>query len=409
MAVTSTTAASASSSSVSAKDTTGGLATKQTPPSRGIDLLTGPEGEVLGVTVSPVMQLYATVDQLVAASRVVALPVDKRYMLAGKVAAVPDEHPRLVERLASGVATALTEAGALNALYLLETCKELVPGFEKCIPSGRLDQAAELSPHARVKAAIQKGEKPAEWTQAAQRAAPASVVLFQPEVEEEEGSLLDDAGRAVGDATKFVGGAAFGGVGLVTDTLGLTDNAEDELAAGAEDAVDLVGDGINTVVDTVDNGIEGTADDFAEKGVVGAVGDGVNDAADLITDFTIDAVTGIAGGVKNALDWISGDKDRAGIQGPITHKVAIVVAELIGEEKSLGLRIENRIVTSYTKPEAGNFGWKQGDCIIGVGRELVHTQEAMLASIAEAKKALQTSGTPIRFLVERLDHRPAGF
>ncbi|CAE6914252.1 unnamed protein product [Symbiodinium natans] len=86
--------------------------------------------------------------------------------------------------------------------------------------------------------------------------------------EEEETDLLTETGRAVGDATKFVGGAAFGGVGLVTDTLGITKNAEetrwvvdcfdtlkpltDKLAATAEDAVDLVGSGVSSVVGAVD-------------------------------------------------------------------------------------------------------------------------------------------------------------
>ncbi|CAL1143399.1 unnamed protein product, partial [Cladocopium goreaui] len=80
------------------------------------------------------------------------------------------------------------------------------------------------------------------------------------------------------DATKFVGGAAFGGVGLVTDTLGITKNAEDHLIKGAEDAVDLVSHGVGSVVDAVDNGLDGTAKELQRKGVVGAVGDGVADA-----------------------------------------------------------------------------------------------------------------------------------
>lgn len=372
-----------------------------------MDLLTGPEGEVVGVTISPVMELYSVIDRFVATPRVIALPVAQRFALAGKFAAVPDEHRRIVEKLASSVATSVTEAGALNALYLLETCKELVPGFDKAMPEGRLQSAAELSPHQRVQAAVLLDQKPPEWSQAAQQQAPSQVVLFNTDGEEdfEDKGLVYDAGRVVGDGAKFVGGAALGGVGLVTDTLGLTKGAEDDLADTAEDAVDIVGDAANAVVDTLDSGLDGTAQDFEKKGVAGAVGDGVADAADLMTDFVGGAVEGIAGGVRSALDFLAGDEQAQGASQ--MHRVAIVQGELFGEERSLGLRIENRIVTALTKPQAAKLGWRIGDCIIGVGEKPVASQEAMLAVIAEKKEALKCLGAPIRFLVERLGPRPA--
>lgn len=203
-------------------------------------------------------------------------------------------------------------------------------------------------------------------------------------------------------------------MGLITDTLGLTKNAEGELAQGAEDAVDLLGDGFGAVVDTIDAGLDtvgdtiaGTGDEIAEKGVIGAVGDGVVDAVDMVTDFVGDAVDGIAGGVKDVLNWVSGESPTEADQFS-THRVAIVVGELIGDEKSLGLRIENRVVTAFTKPQAEQLGWRLGDSIIAVGMAQVVTQEEMLAQIASAKEALKSEGTKIRFLVERLGARPAG-
>mmetsp|Transcript_118031 Transcript_118031/g.252109 ORF Transcript_118031/g.252109 Transcript_118031/m.252109 type:complete len:472 (+) Transcript_118031:51-1466(+) len=373
--------------------------------SRGIDLITGPEGDIMGFAISPAAQLYTMVDQLLATPRIIALPVAERYALAGKVAAVPSEFPRLIERLASALATCQSEAGALNALYLLETCKELVPGFKEAIPPERLSTAAELSAHQRVQSAVLHDQKPPEWEAAAKRGPQASVVLL-PQEEESDG-LVYEAGRAVGDATKMVGGAALGGVGLVTDTLGLTKDAEGALADTAEDAVDLLGDGVGAVVGTIDEGIGGTADDLAEKGVVGTLGDGVADAHDLLSDFVGDAVHGIAGSVRGMLDWATGDQsDNA--QQHQTHRVAIVVAELFGEEKSLGLRLENRVLTGFTKPEAEKLGWKLGDCVVGVGNGLVHSQDEMLAAISASKGALRETGVAIRFLVERLGPRPEG-
>eukprot|EP00933_Yihiella_yeosuensis_P061747 TRINITY_DN64586_c0_g1_i1.p1 TRINITY_DN64586_c0_g1~~TRINITY_DN64586_c0_g1_i1.p1 ORF type:complete len:440 (-),score=109.66 TRINITY_DN64586_c0_g1_i1:84-1403(-) len=372
--------------------------------SRGIDLITGPDGELLGFSVSEAAQLYQTVDRIISSRRILALPLADRYALAGKVAAVPAEHGRLVEKLASSVATSISEAGSLNALYLLEICKELVPKFKEAIPEGRLEKAAELSPHSRAQAAVLLGEKPKEWELADKQGGGQVVMMLPQDHYEEDEGIVTEAGRAVGDATKFVGGAAFGGVGLITDTLGITDDAENELAETAEDAVDLVGDGVNAVVDTVGEGIDGTADDFAEKGVVGAVEDGMADAVDLVSDFVDNAMHGIAGGVRDALDWVSGEEAP---QNYSTHKVAVVVGELFGEERSLGLRLENRVVTRFTKPEAQRLGWKLGDCIMGVNLVQVNTQDEMLAQIAQHKEALKTSGTPIRFLVERLGEKPS--
>jgi len=306
-------------------------------------------------------------------------------------------------KLASTVATSISEAGALNALYVLDIAKELVPGFREKIPEGRLEKAAELSPHPRAQAAVLKGEKPREWARADQ-ANPSQVILLPQEEEEEESDLLTETGRAVGDATKFVGSAAFGGVGLVTDTLGITEGAEEELGNTAEDAVDLLGDGVHTVVSTLDHGLDGTADDLHRKGVVGAVGDGMADAVDMVSDFARDAVMGVAGGVQGLLDFVA-DSDQKP-QAPESHMVAIVVAELFGEERSLGLRIENRVITNFTKQEAAKLGWRLGDCIVGVNTQQATSQEVMLAGIAQAKEALKQSGTPIRFLVERLGRKP---
>lgn len=398
--------AAAEPSAAASSSPAAGTVAEHKAPSRGVDLITGPDGEIRGISVSPVAQLYGIVDRFVGSPRLIALPTEQRFALAGKVAAIPSEHARLVERLASSVATSATEAGALNALYLLETCRELVPGFGDAVPEGRLGKAAELSPHGRVQAAVLLGEKPAEWAQAQQRGAQSSVILLD-QGEEDDPGLVYEAGRAVGDATKFVGGAALGGVGLVADTLGVTENAEGALAEAAEDAVDIVGDGVNAVVDGIDTGISGTATDIQEKGLAGTVGDGMADAVDMVADFVGDAVHGIAGGVRGALDYLSGEGGD-GHPGIATHKVAIVVAELFGEERSLGLRLENRVVTKFTKPEAEGLGWRLGDCIVAVGPGVVATQDGMLAAIARAKEALKAEGTPIRFIVERLGDRPAG-
>lgn len=372
--------------------------------SRGLDLITSPEGEVVGFAVSEVMQVYTMIDRIVGSHRIFALPTAERFAVAGKIASVPAEHGRIIEKLASTVATSMTEAGALNSLYLIDIAKELIPGFKDAIPSGRLEKAAELSPHSRAQAFVLLGEKPMEW-QLVERQGPGTTVVMLPE----DPDLFVEAGRAVGDVTKFVGGAALGGVGLVTDTLGVTRNAEDELVAVAEGAVDIVGDGIHSVVTGIDEGIDGTADEIHKKGVIGAVGDGMVDAVDMVTDFASDVVNDIAGGVRGILDFVTGSEETRAPALPSseTHRVAIVVGELFGEERSLGLRLENRVVTRFTKPEAEKLGWKLGDCIIGVGPQPVATQDAMLAAIAVEKEALKSSGAQIRFLVERPGARPA--
>jgi hypothetical protein len=398
--------ASPSSLEVSTGDATA-VQTKSAVGAAGVDLLTGPDGDVRGFSITPAAKLYAVVDQLVANPRLIALPVAQRYALAGQVAAVPTEHARLIERLAAHVGTSLSENGALNALFVFDVCKDLVPGFAAAIPPGRLEQSAELSPHERVRSAVLQGQVPPEWEEAKHRATPSSVVLLG----QEEPNLISKAGRAVGDATKLVSGVALGRVGFVTDSLGITRNAEGTLAGKAEGAVDLVGQSVGTVVDTIDGGLEGTTDDVNEKGVVGAVGDGVADAVDMVTDLVGDAVNGIAGGVRKSLNFLARDQDSSRYGGGAslyqTHRVAIVVGELFGEERSLGLRIENRVVTSFTKPDAERLGWKLGDCIAGVGQSEVSTQDDLLAAIAEGKVKLKTSGTPIRFLVERLGAKPA--
>jgi len=43
--------------------------------SRGIDLITGPQGELVGFAVTQVAQLYTTVDRIVMSQRILALPV----------------------------------------------------------------------------------------------------------------------------------------------------------------------------------------------------------------------------------------------------------------------------------------------------------------------------------------------
>ncbi|CAE8637188.1 unnamed protein product [Polarella glacialis] len=127
-----------------------------------------------------------------------------------------------------------------------------------------------------------------------------------------------------------------------------------------------------------------------------------------MSDFVGDAVHGIAGGVRGALDWVTGEESSAGAETDVhaTHKVVIGVAELFGEERSIGLRLEERLVTRFTKPEAEKLGWRLGDCIIGVGSQPVRSQDEMLTAIAEGKEALKANGTPIRFLVERLGPKP---
>ncbi|CAE6914234.1 unnamed protein product [Symbiodinium natans] len=95
------------------------------------------------------------VDRILSSQRMLVLPLSDRYSLAGKVAAVPDEHGRLIERLASATATSFSE----RAVYVYQ---ELVPGFKEKIPEGRVEQAAELSPHSRAKDYVLKGHRPPE-------------------------------------------------------------------------------------------------------------------------------------------------------------------------------------------------------------------------------------------------------
>lgn len=382
---------------------------------RGIDLLTGPEGEI-AIAIGPVAQLYSMVDQILSARRILALPIAEKYGLAGKVAAVPDEHPRLVERLLAGVSSSPTEAGSLNALYLIETCKELVPGFKDKVPEERLVKAAEMSPHQRTQAVMLLGQKPAEWTRAESEGAGTQIMLLH---HEEEKGILEEAGEMVGDGARFVSGTALGGVGAISDGLGITRNAHEELTLAGEDAVDLmgetVGDAVDLVGDTaygvveaVDGGIDGTADDFHEKGVAGAVGDGMADAVDLVSDFVEDAVHGVAGGVRWTLNQLAGEEEEEDEDDRFaTHKVLIQVGELFGAEKSLGLRLENRIVTKLTMQEATILGWKLGDTIVGMASGPVNSQEELLTRIGLAKHELKTNGVPMKFVVERIGRRPA--
>ena len=134
-------------------------------------------------------------------------------------------------------------------------------------------------------------------------------------------------------------------------------------------------------------------------------------------------------------------------------KVKIVIAELFGAEKlqtkrpkcpclpsqldttlssvrTLGLRIESRVVTAFTKEEASlhllfceaamaqtaeavRLGWRLGDCILAVGRQRVPTQaddricsirslvqsveEALLAGISGCKEACNPPIVGCRF------------
>lgn len=349
------------------------------------------------------------IDRIVGMQRVFALPVAERYAVAGRIAALPAEHARLAERLASALATSLTEAGALNALYVLELCKELVPAFKAHVSDERLSRAAELCPHERAKAAVLRGELPAEW-ESAKAAAPAPQLVLLPQDEDDDVDVsvnmgfIAGAADTVSDATRFVGGAALGGVGLMTDVLGLTTGAEVALASTAEDAVDVVGDGVHRVAVAVDDGIGDTVDDVTRKGVVGAVGDGVADAVDIVSDFVGDGVHCIAEGVGSLLDWATGREEQpsAGM-----HRLMVQVAELFGEERSLGLRLENRVVTKFTKPEAESLGFRLGDAIMAVGARVVNTQEELLEAIVEAKDALKNNGSPVRFVVERLGPLPS--
>eukprot|EP00928_Gymnodinium_smaydae_P029544 TRINITY_DN22215_c0_g1_i1.p1 TRINITY_DN22215_c0_g1~~TRINITY_DN22215_c0_g1_i1.p1 ORF type:complete len:243 (+),score=65.86 TRINITY_DN22215_c0_g1_i1:57-785(+) len=210
---------------------------------KDIAVITNDEGEAIGLSLGPALQLTSMVTKLLASPRLVALPISGRYALAGRVAAAPAEHAGLVERLACHAATAPDEISALNALYLLDVCKELVPGFAARIPAERLQKAAELSPYARVKAALLDETPPAEW-EAARNARDSSSVFFFDQGDE-YGGILSDAGRTIGDMTKTVGGAALGGVGHVTDKLGLTEQAEAKFAVRAHDAVDAIVDGFD--------------------------------------------------------------------------------------------------------------------------------------------------------------------
>merc|ERR1719188_518441 len=380
------------------------------PPSRGVEMLAGPDGELAGFSIGPEAQCYALVEQFLAAPRVLAFPTAERYSIAGKIAAAPGEHKRIVERLLAGISSSPAEAGALNALYLLQTCQQLVPGFADCVPKERLSSAAEITAHSRVQGAILKDEKPVEWTKADSAKAGTKMVLVQPGEDEpgmleETGDLLYDAGAAVGDGAKMITGTAFGAVGAISDGLGITDNARQDLADGAHDGIDLLTGTVGAAVDTVGDGLHGTMDDIAEKGVVDTVGDAAADSVDMVTGFVQDAVLGVADGVGGVLDWAFGT-ERENEQPHSTHKVLIEIKDLIGEERSLGLRLENRVLTKFTKPEAEGMGWKLGDCIVGMRAGPVQTQEEMLAAIASEKENLKTNGTPIRFVVERMGPKP---
>lgn len=322
-------------------------------------------GKVAGISISAVAQLYDLLDRMVDTPRILALSTSQRYALAGKVAELPDEQPRVIERLASHIATSMVESSALNALCLLEACRELVPGFAQKIPEGRLEQAARLSLHERVQSAVLLGQKPSEWEKAEKQPAQPAIVLLSGQ-EPQEGPL------------------------------------------------DVLGDTVTTALGSIDSGIDGTADDLVEKGLVRTLGDSMCDTVDIMTDFVGDAVGGIAGSVKDALDWVSSDTLGAGpAPAPLapprqhsTHRVAVVVTELFGHERSIGIGLENRIVTKFTRSEAESLGWRIGDCIVGVGARLVPTQESMLVAIGDAKETLKADGSPIRFLVERLGPRP---
>jgi len=288
------------------------------------------------------------------------------------------------------------ETEALNALYLLDLCQELVPGFRSLVSRERLAKAAELSPHDRVRDVLLHERRPDEWQRVIEPSDPPAALLVN---RERDTNLLHDASRAVSDATKLLSGATLGGVGMVTDTIGVTTNAEESLADAAENAIDLLGDGVIEVVGSMD----GTADDFAEKGMVGAVGDGMADAVDMLSDFVGFTMNGIADGVKDSLDWVAADESPAVASRPmVAHKLAISVVDLFGEEQSLGLRLENRVVTKLLRPEAETVGWCLGDCILGVGSAPVNTQEELLNAIVRAKEAFKLQGTPLKFLVERL-------
>ncbi|CAL1143398.1 unnamed protein product [Cladocopium goreaui] len=129
---------------------------------------------------------------------------------------------------------------------------------------------------------------------------------------------------------------------------------------------------------------------------------------DIVSDFVSDTVSGIADGVHGMLNFATGSDDASGAAAGVqeTHLVKIVIAELIGAERTLGLRIENRVITAFTKPEAARFGWRLGDVIQAVARQRTPTQEVLLEKIGSFKEALRTNGTPMEFLVERLGARP---
>merc|ERR1719414_2636982 len=77
-------------------------------PSRGVELVAGPDGELAGFSIGPVPQCYAMVEQFLASPRVLAFPTAERYSIAGKVAAVPEEHKRIAERLLAGISSSQT-------------------------------------------------------------------------------------------------------------------------------------------------------------------------------------------------------------------------------------------------------------------------------------------------------------
>eukprot|EP00913_Durusdinium_trenchii_P012663 g11891.t1 len=142
---------------------------------------------------------------MVAEGQVLASPMAEGY----KAAVVPG---------GPGVQLVTSEDGDVLAVHMSQTA-QLYTTVDRILNSQRsLDF-------------VLQGQRPSEWAVGEQ---PKGTLILMPE-QEQEGDLLTETGKVVSDATKFVGGAAFGGVGLVTDTLGITKNAEEHLATGAEE------------------------------------------------------------------------------------------------------------------------------------------------------------------------------
>eukprot|EP00746_Dinoflagellata_sp_MGD_P031211 gnl/MRDRNA2_/MRDRNA2_174197_c0_seq1.p1 gnl/MRDRNA2_/MRDRNA2_174197_c0~~gnl/MRDRNA2_/MRDRNA2_174197_c0_seq1.p1 ORF type:complete len:384 (+),score=89.03 gnl/MRDRNA2_/MRDRNA2_174197_c0_seq1:37-1188(+) len=349
-------------------------------------------------------RLYALVERLLTCEAVIALPISERYQLAGQVAEVPACHATLTERLLDGISNCSSEGGALNALYVLETWRELVPGFARDLPVQRLELAAENSCHLRVQDAVLQGKRPSEWDMAEQ--AP-SIVLQDSNLPYEAGGSESAGDNSHNDVFWAAQQAVSKGVHVVSSGARTLSNAMANSVPGSGASMEdesrrenAFGDRVQSAVDTVtrhiDSGLHTAQKRIVDKGVMGAVTDATVGTVDLLHGFVGKASGHVAGGVTDVMDWVA----------PVNEQIAVVevdieVPRLIGTSGTLGLRIDGGAVVGITAQQAEEFGWRTGDHILAVNDVETSDQAAVLSGIVAAKKALLSNHLPMRFRVAR--------